>query len=248
VAGAQVTATPVSGGPPHAGQTNKEGIVIFSRIPAGDYRVLAVDHASGTSGGTTAHVEANKSQGVEITFSSGQETGGNLGVRVTLDGIPVENADVIATPVGGGESFSGQTDGDGTVSFDGIPAGDYQVSAQDPASDATGSGSAHVEVETSAGVDISLNYVEQRVGDLGVRVVDSDGNPVAGVEVTVSGGGQSFHGTTDGDGQVVFERIPVGDYGISASDPPTGRTGSDSARVEADTSTPSQITLSPGEQ
>jgi hypothetical protein len=120
--GASVTATPSSGGQPHGGQTNGSGVAILAGLPAGTYRVTAVDPGSGKSGNISATVQANASQGVEIQISTGEgppiEFTAGITVVVTGEGIPLKGASAVAFDIEPpNNAFSGTTNGSGMASI-----------------------------------------------------------------------------------------------------------------------------------
>ncbi|KAA1424652.1 hypothetical protein FE697_001635 [Mumia zhuanghuii] len=57
------------------------------------------------------------------------------------------------------------------------------------------------------------------------RVVDDDGQPLAGVTVTLDGPEGTVTTTTDGDGRYLLDDNPIGDGYVVSVDPPPGYTG-----------------------
>lgn len=64
----------------------------------------------------------------------------------------------------------------------------------------------------------SVTITLEEQGELTVQVDDADGAGIDGATVTLSGasGSVSEEATTDENGQVVFDGIPIADYTVSA--------------------------------
>lgn len=150
-------------------------------------------------------------------------------VDLTLHTVPIRELTVDAGEPGvevtverenyGGETITGTTGDDGTVTFETIP-GDHTISAE----------GYETEEVTVPGDFEPESVVLEPVDDgrdtrtLTVRVVDPNDEPVVGETVhvvTYSGGADVANGETDEDGEVRFE-VEDGDYEIAVSAPDKG--------------------------
>jgi Carboxypeptidase regulatory-like domain len=127
----------------------------FNFLPLGTYTLNATDPATGDRGTATASITAQGEVRTADIVLNGQGT-----VIVTVrDGASnlVSGAQVFlngTTQFGG--SQSGVTAGNGTVTFTGVLAGGFNVSATDPATGLGGAVSGNVGVGTTASVTVRL--------------------------------------------------------------------------------------------
>ncbi len=84
-------------------------------------------------------------------------------------------------------------------------------------------GSAPLAGDGSAGSPFEL--VLRPKGAVGVSVVDANGVPVPGAEVTLNASGVRFPSVTGDDGRVSFSAVPAGPLTASATSPATGTGG-----------------------
>jgi carboxypeptidase family protein len=145
------------------------------------------------------------------------------------------------------------TNDDGTFAFDGLPAGRYTLAAQKPgypmmAYGARRSGRQGIGVPLAAGESKRLALRLPRGAVITGTIVDSDGQPAAGVQVTV--GAYRWTGTspvivtsaepvrTDDRGVYRAFGLPPGDYLVAAQarlpDLPTGFTATSTVDVVSD--------------
>lgn len=154
--------------------------------------------------------------------------GGELVARVTgPDGAPLAGARVLfgderefsqfTTPEGfqawRWSTRTTATDDEGRFAMAGLPTGRRALQVR-AAGCAPWRGEAEVFAGRTATVDVRLDSAARLSG----RVVDGDGEPVAGVEVTAAGG-HAFAGAwahTDADGRFAMEDLPVGPFEIVA--------------------------------
>lgn len=150
------------------------------------------------------------------------EFGSLAGTVRTEDDEPVPNAEVTATRLDTGQIWSEWSDTNGGWQFTSLPTGTWQVDIADssgvylPFSFAS-------PVSVSAGTLTTLPSVTlSRLprGNLAGTVTDTGGNPLDGIEVTIThlAGSQSYSAQTV-DGGFHFEEIETGDYEVSLYDP-----------------------------
>lgn len=181
---------------------NADGTYKISGIPAGDYWVLAAiygykpqffDHADDFEKATVVTVTDDAGrENVDFTMEECPVGGGSITGRVVsdVDGSAVAGADIyvlsLDNPFLGGWS---QTDADGNYAVSGLIDGSYYVQVYadgfypEVYDDVNGTDQATqvtvTEPNATSGIDFSL----ARAATISGRVVDSNGNPIAGVLV-----------------------------------------------------------------
>ncbi len=164
------------------------------------------------------------------------------GVTVTLTG-----TDINGDPV----EMSTTTNSDGVYIFDGLLAGTYVVTEAQPSLWANGSTDAGDSGGVTTGDDdvvdaiilaAGSDAVGYDFGEVGVPVggtvfFDGSGNPIAGVDVTLSGtdvfgNPVELTATTGTDGTYQFDNIPPGDYTLTETQPGAYASGSVAATNE----------------
>ncbi|MGN7948869.1 MSCRAMM family protein [Microbacterium sp. 22215] len=130
-----------------------------------------------------------------------------------LEGVPLSLTDANGLVVATTTTAAG-----GTYSFPGFVAtSGYTVRVTPPDGKiAVGATSRAVDLTTNDGV---ADFVVRDIVPVAVsgRVVDGEGNPVAGVTVTVDG---TTTTTTDADGTYLFDEVPVGPHTVVVTPPP----------------------------
>jgi len=144
------------------------------------------------------------------------------------DGNPVPDVNVTVTDSEGNE-HTGVTGEDGTVVFPDFPAGEYTVVASHPDRPYSGTTAGDMPSDAPGEAEVRLRpSTEPPSGDLTVTVVDEDGEPVEGANVTVTDSeGDEHTGVTGEDGTVVFPDFPAGEYEVVVTHPnfPDGGSG-----------------------
>jgi large repetitive protein len=176
------------------------------------------------------------------------------GVTVTLTGTDAAGNTV---------NVPATTDANGDYVFADLLSGTYTVTETQPATyldglDTAGSVGGTVSndvisaVALGAGIDaVSYDFGETRPGSISGRVLDDNGAPIAGVDITLTGPNGSTTVQTDGSGNYVFTNLAPGTYTVTETQPTGyGEGGATSPDTGAVTSTPnviSNLTLSSGE-
>lgn len=165
----------------------------------------------------------------------------------------VTRADGITPLVGGlaqltinGSVFATQTTGsNGNYRFDIVPLGEFAVLVTDPVSGDKGLTNSRLstlnEVRTT-------NVRLLGLGQVAVRVVDSNGQPVAGAQLVLTSGnifGNKYYGSTASDGTFLFGSVLGGDFSLSAVKPVQAGTvsGSVAGTVIAGSTVNASITI-----
>jgi len=129
-------------------------------------------------------------------------------------GNPITNAEVVIRDDNGDIIFTGNTDGNGSVSIF-VPDGEYEITAS------------HPDFNDVPPVDVIVDGDDETViitlpqdRELEVIVRDENGNSIPGANVVIRDDNNDiiFTGTTDGNGRVVVT-VPDGEYTITASHP-----------------------------
>lgn len=140
----------------------------------------------------------------------------SLSGTVSVAGEPAGGVTVTATGPGG--TITTVTAADGTYDVPGLADGDYTITAIAP--DGTVPVGSPTRSETIEGADVgSVDFAFARTGTVGGVVTDTDGAPIAGATVTVTGDGGSVVLTTDADGAYGLGGLPAGSYAITLTVP-----------------------------
>lgn len=220
---ATVNAGVSGGGMPATAPADSAGNFRIEGVPAGSVRVAARTGAmfggsNKSSAPKTVELEAGGTAQVDIDFKTSTVIRG----RITRNGAPVANAQVMFMPRGGRSqtNASAAADADGRYELSGLDDGTYTVQAMDMTRLAPFT--AQYEVHGSGTFDITIKTVTLRG-----RVVDAtDTRPLneANVDLRMSGqpgfGGQG--GQTDASGNFILENVAAGTYQISADKPGYG--------------------------
>src|SRR6478672_6845938 len=129
------------------------------------------------------------------------------------------------------DGHSATADVQGRYRIDLVPVGAYTVDATDPATGDRGRATASIASQDQV---VTTNITLVGVGKVIVTVKDGGLNPVSGAQVrldsqTVFGGRQT--GTTQADGTLTFANVLAGGYSVSATDPLTSLTGSNTGNI-----------------
>jgi hypothetical protein len=189
-----------------ASADNPPGGFEFTYVPAGAFRIEALDPLSGRTGIAVGTIE---SEGELVEVDVQAQSIGSVSGLVTSNGIPLAGARVDL--VSGGYSAETTTDSLGRYLVQGVPEGRVVVSAY------TGSGFLRASSQGTLqgeGAELTLDVALRGTGSIAGQVYKAGGvvrAGVVGVSLSVGGtGGGSITGSTDEDGAFVFDRVPVG--------------------------------------
>ena len=219
---AGVTITVSGKGEEYTRTTDATGNYAVDRLHAGDYTITisGFDTDEHDFDPTVKSVSVGLRETADIGFSGIMLRTVEMIGTVTTDGDPL--AGVIVTISGGraDETETAVTDEEGTYSLDRLHAGDYTVAVSnfdtdeyefDPATKS-------VKVALREKADVSFPGIKLRTVEM-TGTVDTDGEPLGGVTVTVSGGraDETETAVTDEEGTYSLDRLHAGDYTVTIS-------------------------------
>ena len=243
IQGAEITLTDTSGNPVTdadgnvvaAQDTNEHGVVNFTKIPAGAYKVIISgnpDDTIWTMPTTTTKdvtVVANQTASKEFPLSRGEceltiivqdKENSTIKVANTIVEVKDSNGTVV-------NSANTETDSDGKIVISNLPAGGTYTATikQVPTeyelptgTDATGS--AVVEINGTNEIVLEVTKASDKLGNLTVIVKDTSNNPVSGavIELVRPNGSTTNHTSDNSDWKVdnpvdaLNYVLTVGDY------------------------------------
>lgn len=185
--------------------TDANGRFALASIPVGSFVVEASDPLTGRLGRASGLLVA-EGQAVEVTILQ-LPRGSVSGFVFNADGVTRIPAATVSIRNGSFVPVALQavTGGDGSFRFEGVSAGAFTLTAEDPVSGAKGTGSGTL---ASEGETVAADVVLAPVGTVRVTVRDAAGAIVTNANVSI--GGRT--GAVDATGQVTFENLPLGDY------------------------------------
>lgn len=181
--------------------TDASGMYSYSFVRLGGFTVYASDPRNGDQGQSSGQIQTNGQQRVINLTLNGF---GNLTVKV-VDGnaSATPGATISIRNSGTGTTYTGTADTTGTAVFSNIFAGQYQVSARDPATGLNNTAYVNVAAGSSPTTTVQL----RPVGTIQGVVYLPDGvTPVAGATVQVQYGPTTV---TAADGSYKFQSIAL---------------------------------------
>jgi hypothetical protein len=200
----------------------------FSGVFLGKYSVTALSQISRLSGTTSGQILQN---GATSTANI------HLGASGTLSGNILRSDGVTAVPAAqvniSNTGFATTADASGHYTFAYVPVGNYNVNATDPA---TGDGGSAQTSIVSQDQQDQLNIPLLGLGQVTVNVVDGSGNPVAAAQVSLQSSSlnrPAYNASSQSNGSVVFSKVLAGNFSVSAVDPATQLSGSNTGTLTA---------------
>ena len=198
--------------------TDADGGYSFGPLLAGAYQVRIDDNsadadehdfADGTTRTTAVETDGTASVDFEATII---RTAGVSGM-VTVDGEAMAGVEVTLAGDHAPDDNTRMTGDDGGYGFGGLRKGDYTVSIENPDADA------YSFPNTSQSLNLSVGQEQTGISFAGARLrqasisgqVHAEGDPVAGVMVTLSGDADA-EDVTDDNGEYNFPSLAGGDY------------------------------------
>ena len=206
-------------------RTDSNGRFTFEDVPAGPFRVVAVDRVRSRRASASDELVVVNGVAVieELDVIFFTEDAGTIEGRVSsADGAPTEG--VIVSAAGRQVLTASSGDGSGLApgafQFTDISFGTYTVTARKPGS--SGSTSAQVIV-ADASVPVNVSLVLAGSGRVVVTVLDVDGTPIPNQQVLRASGCSGVPVITGSDpsnpamfGVAIFEDVPIGNVSVKA--------------------------------
>ena len=200
--------------------TNAAGQWTFTRLHAGSYAVGISGFDTDEYGfdETSANVTVALKETATVDFDGIMLRTAGIAGQVSIEGEPL--AGITITVNGRGEEHIATTDAAGNYAIDRLHAGDYTVTISGFDTDEYEfEPTVHsVSVGLRETADIGFDGIMLRTVEI-MGTVTTDGEPLAGVTVTISGGraDETAVKTTDMEGAYSFDRLHAGDYTVTIS-------------------------------
>ena len=200
--------------------TNAAGQWTFTRLHAGSYAVGISGFDTDEYGfdETSANVTVALKETATVDFDGIMLRTAGIAGQVSIEGEPL--AGITITVNGRGEEHIATTDAAGNYAIDRLHAGDYTVTISGFDTDEYEfEPTVHsVSVGLRETADIGFDGIMLRTVEI-MGTVTTDGEPLAGVTVTISGGRaeETAMATTDMEGAYSFDRLHAGDYTVTIS-------------------------------
>ena len=199
--------------------TNANGAFTFSSVTPGTVAVH-VTNAEGLQGSGTAGLPL---AGQTVTINVALVAAGNVtGIVFLGDGkTPAPGIQVTISPAPLTGSAITTTDVNGVYNFQNVAYGGFAVYAVNTANGDRGQASSQIQINGQLRtVDVSLTGF----GNLTVKVIDVNSNPIANAAVTLTTESiaGTYTGTSDATGTVQFNSVFAGTFYVTARSPVTG--------------------------
>lgn len=210
--------------------TDSDGRYLFDQVPVGDHTATIT-----TPGGYTTVVtpppftvpDDSEEPITGVDFQLAEQPSMTGTVRANGTGVP----GVAVTATGpGGTTLTTVTDATGDYSFPRLASGDYTVTVIAPDGYTASGPESRVENLTDADVE-NVDFELARLGAFDGTVRTDSGDPVVGVELTVTGPDGPQQLTTDADGSYGLGELPPGTYTISVTPPANTTVEGDATRT-----------------
>ncbi|HRA48404.1 MAG TPA: SpaA isopeptide-forming pilin-related protein, partial [Thermomicrobiales bacterium] len=194
---------------------SRDGRITIADITPGNYTLTETTAPDGYTPGDDQ----------SITITAGETTRINIINQQALGTVVVTTSDGTSAIGGVCYELSGinqfcDDDGDGTITIDSVPPGDYTLTQISVPDGYTLSDPVDQAVTVSAGAEATIAFtVAVATATITVNVVDSNGNPVTGSCLTIDG---SDPFCDDGSAVFTFNSVAPGDHTIAMSTTPDG--------------------------
>ncbi|MFZ1756163.1 MAG: carboxypeptidase regulatory-like domain-containing protein, partial [Caldilineaceae bacterium] len=215
------------------GQTDSNGNFTFPVVREGRFSVYANNPANGGKGFRGGTLPA-PGETVTVTVTVPDEFGAVTGRFFRADGTtPISDAQIHLTSSFDGRDIYEVTDASGIYTFTGVPKAGFSLDAFDFITGREGRGSGAI---TANGQTVTVNIGERPQGEVRGYVVESlTGAAMPGATVSLSSNDNGKLYTSAGpDGGFVFPGVNAGNFRVSASDKPTGWSGSASGSLASE--------------
>jgi hypothetical protein len=214
-----------------SGQTDAAtGEATFDNVIVGDVRVQGANAFNGGSQGSGALPAPGATEIISLTLKGTSEVSGTV---YQPDGVTPVGEDVTVEFNGRLKNVTVVTNENGQYWFPLVNAGDFSVTAEDPASGLSGQSRGSVDAGRGAVVNIRL----LGKGSAAVQVVGTSGAPIANAPLQLVRTGfpaQTLAGLTGANGWFTFTyNVTEGSFSVRATNPGNGAKGSRSGRITA---------------
>ena len=200
--------------------TDADGGFLMEGVPAGPHTVEITPPPGFTTTETAEIIVPDDSEEPIVLEELVVVENPDLSGTVRVDGTGI--ADVTIAASDGVDTVTTVTDDEGTFTFPRLPAGEYEITITPPDGYiATGPTTRTEELTTDdlAGIDFEL----ARPGSISGAVLTDEGDPLAGVVLTVESDDISQEVTTDASGAYAIVDLPPDTYDLTIT-APEGRT------------------------
>jgi hypothetical protein len=190
--------------------TDASGRFELLAIPVGAFVVQAHDPSSGRLGRTSGELRF-EGETVDVTIMQ-LPRGIVTGWVFQADGVTIVPGALVTLLSSGTvqTELQASTRADGTFRFEGIPSGEFTLSASDPVGGFKGTAKGRLTFEGET-VDQSIKL--EPFASLRVTLRDTNGQPATNATATVSAGqGFSRSSAVDASGVATFDFLPLGTY------------------------------------
>ncbi len=210
--------------------TDAEGNFRFSQVGKGGFDLEATDPATGLIGKVSGDVEYEGQEVYANLYAHG--TGTVKGRVYFANGAPVPgNVKVEIRVSGFYNPFTVYTGETGFYSCDTVPLGSFGVTAMENPGRDFGKAPGRLEFHgQEAETDVTFKGLASVTG----TVRDGNGDPVAGMTVTLVSGSESFSMASDASGLYRFDQLHLGTFSVEARDPVTGLSGTAGGTLTSD--------------
>ena len=201
-----------------SGGTDSSGVLIFSDLPLGNYFYQETFAIPGYAlDDTKYHISITENGQVITKTVVNYKSAGTIKILKTDSetGQPLQGAEFTILDENMHEVTKGTTDESGVVVFAGLPLGPYYCQETQAPPGYVPLGSIELVYLDGNGKVVTLSYTNKPArGSIKLTKKNSDGELLSGVVFTLYDADKNelTTGTTDENGVVVFDNLPIGDY------------------------------------
>ena len=201
-----------------SGGTDSDGVLVFSDLPLGNYFYQETFAVPGYALDDTKYPISITENGQVVTKTIvNYKSAGTIKILKTDSetGQPLQGAEFTVYNEHMAEVTKGTTDESGVMVFAGLPLGPYYCQETQAPPGYVPLGSIELVYLDGNGKVVTLSYTNKPArGSIKLTKKNSDGELLGGVVFTLYDADKNelTTGTTDANGVVVFDNLPIGDY------------------------------------
>ena len=201
-----------------SGGTDSDGVLVFSDLPLGNYFYQETFAVPGYALDDTKYpISITENEQIVTKTIVNYKSAGTIKILKTDSetGEPLQGAEFTVYNERMAEVTKGTTDESGVVVFAGLPLGPYYCQETQAPPGYVPLGSIELVYLDGNGKVVTLSYTNKPArGSIKLTKKNSDGELLSGVVFTLYDADKNEikTGTTDENGVVVFENLPIGDY------------------------------------